>query len=286
MKKKILLTGAKGMLGRTVARRLKDHELILTDIEELDVTNSAQVRKVFSEERPDIVVHCAAMTAVDECESKSDLAFKLNDYASGLVARNAQNIGAYLISVSTDYVFDGFLDQPYNEEYPPGPATIYGASKWAGEIAIAQDCERYSILRIAWLYGEGGPSFFHTMAKLLNQHGESLKVVDDQIGNPTTCDVVAEVINEYVEKPLYGISHCTTEGEASWYDFAREIRKQLDLKREITPCTTEEFPRPAQRPANSRLDNMVRRKAGRPNLPHWQEALSSFIETYPYDLDE
>ncbi len=221
------------------------------------------------------------MTKVDDCEVKRDLAFKLNEEGSRNVAIAAKTCGARLIAISTDYVFSG--EPPtepwaWGEQDVPRPRTVYGASKFAGEQMIEMILPDAIILRIAWLYGSGGPSFVHTMAKLGAQEGAPLKVVNDQRGNPTSCDAVADVIAFLLTKPeVSGIIHGTCEGQCTWYDFACEIKRLLPtFTREITPCTTAEYPRPAPRPANSAL------KKGTLNLlgyrtPTWQKALADFI---------
>ena len=159
----------------------------------------------------------------------------------------------------------------------PAPKTVYGASKWAGEEAVRHHCPDHTILRIAWLYGEAGPSFVHTMLKLGRQDGAPLKVVSDQVGNPTSTDAVAELIERLAGHPVPGIVHGSCEGEASWFDFAQRMFDYAGIRRELRPCTTAEFPRPAPRPANSRLEKRVLRLAGFPAMPQWQESLARFL---------
>jgi len=277
----ILITGAKGMLGREIAKHLANEDLLLTDVEELDITNTAAVKAAVIENRPSAIIHCAAMTAVDDCESNKQQAFLINETGSANVAHAAAETGSHLIAISTDYVFDGTLDRPYHEADETNPQSVYGASKLAGERAIQQNCPNHTILRIAWLYGPGGPSFVHTMLRLLGQEGEPLKVVNDQVGNPTSTAVVAQAVEECLQHRLTGIVHATCEGEATWYDFTREIRQITKSKREIEPCTTKEFPRPAPRPANSRLENRARNTVGLQDLAHWQVALESFLTEHP-----
>lgn len=276
---KILITGAKGMLGRTLFRRLDQHSLFPVDLAEMDIRSPGQIEEGFSSFQPEVVIHCAAMTDVDGCESRPLDAMELNGTASGNIAAACQKYNARLIAISTDYVFDGLKPCPYLEDDVTSPATEYGRSKLAGEKLIAKNCNNYLILRVAWLYGPGGPSFVHTISRLLKDQGVALKVVDDQQGNPTSTDAVASAIIDYLEAPeLRGIVHCTCAGEASWYDFACKIKEILNYQREIVACTSEEFPRPAPRPKNSRLENRIRQLKGFPPMPHWKDSLNNFLK--------
>jgi len=270
------------MLGRTLQRHFQKHELFVADLPEIDIANSVVVEQAVAAFKPDVIIHAAAMTQVDACETDSDTAFRVNALGSANVARTAARHGARVIALSTDYVFDGLLDRPYHEFDTPAPKTVYGASKWAGEEAVRHHCPDHTILRIAWLYGEDGPSFFHTMLKLGRMGGEPLKVVVDQVGNPTSTDAVADLIECLLRCPVPGIVHGSCEGEASWFDFARQIFLRCGIEREIVPCATKDFPRPAPRPANSRLEKRVLRLTGLPSMPHWHEALDKFIATRAY----
>lgn len=278
---KILLTGGKGMLGRTIAAEFKDEfDVIPTDLPEGDITDAAGFDSLLKHHTPDTVVHCAAMTAVDNCETSVDLAYKLNAAGSANVASACRRNNVRLIAISTDYVFAGKSGRPYNEfDKADGGATVYGKSKFAGEELIREICPDHVIARISWLYGAGGPSFVHTMLKLADGTRPELKVVNDQIGNPTSTNAVAGGLREIIKRPeLCGTFHLTCEGEASWYEFALEIFKQAGINQKVTPCTTVEFPRPAPRPANSRLDKMMLRLNGLPPMPHWKNALTEFLK--------
>lgn len=279
---RLLITGAKGMLGRTLARRWgARHELILTDREELDICDARACTVMLVALRPEVVVHCAAHTQVDRCEAERDLAWRLNAVGSANVAAACQRSGARLVSIGTDYVFRGDLDRPYHEWDTPAPRTVYGASKLAGEEAVRAHCPDHCIARIAWLYGPGGPSFVHTMQKLAAQPGPALRVVDDQIGNPTSTDAVALGLERLLEARIAGTVHLTCTGEATWCTFARELLRLRGLARAIEACTTAEFPRPAPRPANSRLDKLALRLHGLPAMPDWREALADFCREFP-----
>lgn len=277
---KVLVTGAKGMLGRTLLRELEGaFEVFPTDLPEADITDENSIDSAIAQCRPDAVVHCAAMTAVDRCETERDLAFKINALGTANVASACDRRGARLIAISTDYVFDGKSNRPYNEfDIPSGGATVYGQSKYAGERAVEALCPDHAICRISWLYGKGGPSFVHAMMKLADGADPILKVVGDQHGNPTSAAAVAKEIKALLERPkLRGVFHMTCEGEASWAEFAEEIFRMAGRDRLVAYCTTEEYPRPAPRPKNSRLDKMAIRLAGLPRMPHWKDALAAFM---------
>jgi dTDP-4-dehydrorhamnose reductase len=276
---KIMLTGGRGMLGRTLCAELSDFEVIPTDLPEADITDAAGFDALLKKVRPDAVIHCAAMTAVDKCETEIDLAYKLNAFGSANVASACHRNNVRLIAISTDYVFEGDSERPYNEfDRPSGGRTIYGKSKFAGEEAIRNHCPNHVICRISWLYGAGGPSFVHAMVNLADGTRPELKVVADQIGNPTSTLAVARKLREILLRPeLTGTFHLTCEGEASWADFAAEIFRLAGINQRIISCTTSEFPRPAPRPHHSALDKMMLRIAGLPPMPDWQDALREFM---------
>src|SRR5574344_13404 len=278
---KLLITGGKGMLGRTLQRELAGNELIIADLPECDITDAAGFDRFLAAARPDAVIHCAAMTAVDKCESMVDLAYKLNAVGSGNVAAACFRHRVRLIAISTDYVFGGELDRPYHEfDVAGGAHTVYGASKFAGEELIRRHCPEHLICRISWLYGAGGPSFVHAMMNLADGTRPVLKVVADQRGNPTSATAVARRIREILAQPeLVGTFHMTCEGEAAWSDFAQEMCRLAGKRQAIQPCTTAEFPRPAPRPANSRLEKRMLRLCGLPPMPDWHEALAEFMKS-------
>ena len=277
---KILITGGKGMLGRTLQKELADHEIVVADLPEWDITDDTGLMTKMAEAKPELVIHCAAMTKVDDCETNRELAFRLNETGSRNVALACKACGARLMAISTDYVFSG---EPPREPWAwgemdiPRPRTVYGASKFAGEQMIQMILPEAVIIRIAWLYGSGGPSFVHTMAKLGAQEGAPLKVVNDQRGNPTSTKTVADVIRFLMTKPdVSGIVHGTCEDQCTWYDLTVELFRLMGLKREVVPCTTEEFPRPAPRPRNSALKKSVLNLLGY-RTPKWQDALAAFV---------
>ena len=277
---KLLITGGKGMLGRTLQQVLAQHELVIADLPDWDITDAAGFQAKLQEAHPDAVIHCAAMTAVDKCETEQDLAYKLNAVGSLNVAVACQRQGVRLLAISTDYVFGGELDRPYHEfDVAGGAHTVYGASKFAGEEMIRRHCLNHVICRISWLYGSGGPSFVHAMMNLADGTRPVLKVVADQHGNPTSTLAVARHLALFLEHPeLVGTFHLTCEGEATWAEFAAEIFRLVGKNQAIQPCTTAEFPRPAPRPLNSRLEKRMLRLCGLPPIPDWHDALAEFMK--------
>lgn len=279
---RIVVTGGRGMLGRTLVRRWSSvHEVMPIDRAECDLVDASAVEACLATLRPRAVVHCAAHTQVDRCESEIEAAYAINAVGSANLARAAERIGARVIAISTDYVFAGDAARPYHEWDVPAPRTVYGASKLAGEDAVRRLCRDHLVARIAWLYGPGGPSFVHTMLKLGAQEGAPLAVVDDQIGNPTSTDAVADGLLPLLEAPVTGTVHLTCEGETTWCGLARTLFAARGLGRGVRPCATAEFPRPAPRPANSRLDKMVLRIQRLPAMPDWRQDLDRFLREHP-----
>ncbi|MDQ0289844.1 dTDP-4-dehydrorhamnose reductase [Oligosphaera ethanolica] len=276
---KIVITGGKGMLGRTLQRVLSDQQVYVADLPEVDICDAAGLDHFLAEVAPDVVLHCAAMTAVDKCESDADLAYKLNAVGSGNVAAACHRRGVRLVAISTDYVFDGELDRPYHEfDAAGGARSVYGQSKYAGEEMVRRHCPNHVICRISWLYGAGGPSFVHSMMALADGNRPVLKVVNDQRGNPTSALAVSRRLADILARPeLVGTFHLTCEGEASWYEFAQEIFRLAGVRQDVVPCTTAEFPRPAPRPANSRLEKRMLRLCGMAPMPDWHDALAEFM---------
>ena len=269
------------MLGRTLAGELADDfEIVVTDLPEADITDEKSIDAVFAAHAPGAVIHCAAMTAVDRCESERELAFRLNETGTSNVAKVCNRRGIRLVAISTDYVFDGDSDRPYKEsDIPTGGRTVYGQSKFAGEEAVRRLCPDHVIARISWLYGKGGPSFVHAMMSLADGSRPELKVVADQHGNPTSAKAVARALRGILSRPeLCGTFHLTCEGEATWCEFAEEIFRQAGIVQKVRPCTTDEFPRPAPRPRNSRLEKAALRNAQLPPMPDWKVALAEFME--------
>ena len=271
------------MLGRTLLRRLAGHELIAADLPEWDVTDDAGLLAKVCEAAPDVVIHCAAMTDADACEADRDRAFKVNEEGFRNMALACKVCGARLIALSTACVFSG---EPPREPWAwgemdiPRPRTVCGASLFAGEQMIQMILPDAVILRTGWLYGAGGPSFVHEMVRQGLAPGEPLRVDDDRRGNPTSCEVVADVIRFLLGKPdVSGIVHATCEEQCSWYDFAREIGRLVPgFVREIVPCGASESPQPAILPMNLALKKSVLNLLGY-RTPPWPAALAEFVKT-------
>lgn len=278
---RIVITGGKGMLGRTLQNVLSENEIIIADLPAADITDAAGFDKFLAAAKADAVIHCAAMTAVDKCETEQDFAYKLNAAGSMNVASACHRHNVRLIAISTDYVFEGSSDRPYHEfDMPNGGNTVYGQSKFAGEELIRRHCPNHVICRISWLYGAGGPSFVHAMINLADGSRPVLKVVNDQHGNPTSTLAVSRQLKNILARPeLVGTFHLTCEGEATWFEFAEEIFRLAGKNQKIEPCTTAEFPRPAPRPLNSRLEKRMLRLCGLPPMPDWHDALAEFMQS-------
>lgn len=277
---RILLTGADGQFGTDFQRLFGDrYQVVPLREEHCDIRDVAAVRQAVREARPDVVLHAAAWTRVDDAEADPDAAYAVNALGTRFVAEAAEEAGARLLALSTDYVFDGRLGRPYHEFDETCPNTVYGRSNLAGERSALQACRRATVVRTAWLYGTTGTNFPATMLTLARRQaaaGEPVRVVDDQKGNPTSTFALARAVADLIDNPLFGIVHGTCEGEATWHGFAAELFRLMNVAPAPRPCTTGEFPRPAPRPADSRLDNMVLRLAGRARLPHWKDALAEW----------
>ena len=292
---KILITGSNGQLGNElqsiiatgkaeiahVSEKIKNAEVIAVDVDKLDITNLAQVEEVLNEEKPDVVINCAAATNVDGCESNKDLAFKINALGPRNLAMICEKIGAKIVQVSTDYVFKGVGESPLDETELVAPVSAYGKTKLAGENFVREISSKYYIVRTAWLYGYVGHNFVYTMRKL-GKDKETLRVVNDQLGNPTHANDLAYHILKLIETDEYGVYHCTGKGQCSWYDFASEIMRLSERNCKVNPCTSKEYkdmyPNSADRPAYSSLDNMMLRCTVGDEMRDWKEALKTFID--------
>ena len=273
---KIVVTGANGQLGREVATQGKTlHELILVGHQDLDIGSSQVVKEFFMKTKPDAVINCAAYTNVDHAEADFDGAFKVNVIGVQNLAAACLEIGAKLVHVSTDYVFDGSGKESYREYETVCPLGVYGKTKWIGEQMVRQILGRHFIVRTAWLYGDGN-NFVRTMLRLA-QSNQTLRVVNDQIGTPTSTADVTKAIFRLLESSAYGTYHATCQGKCSWYEFAVEIFKQVEKEIDVVPVTSEDFSRPAKRPAYSVLDNyMLKMTVGDP-MRDWQTALKEYL---------
>ena len=274
---KILLFGKNGQVGWELQRTLAPllGEVLAFDHAGLDLADPDRLREVIRQTRPDIIVNAAAYTAVDRAESEVDLAMAINATAPGIMAEEARRLGALLVHYSTDYVFDGTKDGAYTEDDAPNPINVYGRSKLAGEQAIQAAGCRYLILRTSWVYGLRGHNFLLTIRRLAAVRDE-LRVVDDQIGAPTWSRLIAEataLLLAGAHSPI-GLFHLASQGEASWFRFARSVLSLTEHRHpRLTPCTTAEYPLTALRPLNSRLDCRLLAQATGIALPDWARAL-------------
>lgn len=295
---RILITGACGMLGRDLVDVLsEDQELYLLDMQKfpsslssqfstltLDITDSTRTYREVTRINPDIVIHTAAYTDVDGAETNTDLAFRVNALGTRNIALACQRFDTELLYISTDFVFDGEKGESYLEFDRPNPQSIYGKSKYWGELYIDSLLNRFYIVRSSWLFGKNGKNFVTTMLNLAKQKKE-IEVVNDQIGSPTYTKDLARAIAQLIGREgkdsitrasLYGIWHITNSGQCSWYEFAGEILQDSDVL--LKPITSEELNRPAKRPKFSVLENSVRKLQGWKSLRHWKEALKDYLK--------
>lgn len=281
-KMKVLVTGAKGQLGYDVVNELtlRGHEAIGVDISEMDITSAAQTMNVIAEISPDAVIHCAAWTAVDAAEDNEDAVRRVNADGTRNVASACKAVGAKMMYISTDYVFDGQGTEPWSADCKTfAPLNVYGRTKLEGERAVADNIDNYFIVRIAWVFGAHGKNFVDTMLRLGQTH-DTLRVVNDQIGTPTYTPDLARLLVDMIETEKYGYYNATNEGGyISWYDFACEIFRQAGMKTKVIPVTTEEYGLSrAKRPFNSRLDKSKLSANGFKPLPDWRNALERYLK--------
>jgi dTDP-4-dehydrorhamnose reductase len=285
---KIAIIGVKGQLGSDCSTILSQkYTTSGCDIPEIDITSQASVDSYLDAKRPDVIVNCAAYTAVDGCEAELDLSWKVNAEGPKHLARAAARLNSRLVQVSTDYVFDGNRKPPapYLESDETNPLSQYGRSKLAGEEAVEEYASDYITLRTAWLYSSTGGNFLKTMLKLaLADPNRELKVVNDQFGSLSWSYTLALQIEKLLDSDLTGIAHTTSEGYSSWYEAAQYFLNAMEVPYSMRPCTTEEYPTPAHRPANSILENSVLKKAGICVFTSWQEDVDKFVAKYREQL--
>ncbi|SFJ39013.1 dTDP-4-dehydrorhamnose reductase [Terrisporobacter glycolicus] len=276
---KVLITGSKGQLGLEISKQLKDnssYEVTLTDRNKLNIIDINDVNNIILSNKPDVVINCAAHTAVDLCETDVENAYKINAIGPRNLAIACEKVGAKLVQVSTDYVFDGKGVRPYREDDITCPNSIYGTSKLMGENFVKEFCSKYFIVRTAWLYGEGN-NFVRTMLKLAETNQE-LNVVNDQFGSPTSTVDLAKAIIELMTTEYYGVYHGTCEGKCSWYDFAKKIFEIKNIDVKVNSVTSEVFKRPAPRPAYSVLDNFMLELVGLNSFRNWEDSLREYLK--------
>ncbi|MGK7934955.1 MAG: dTDP-4-dehydrorhamnose reductase [Xenococcaceae cyanobacterium] len=282
--KKILLTGVTGQVGQELQKTLVSiGEIVSVNRQDLDLTKPELIRSAIAELKPDIIVNAAAYTAVDKAENEPKLATAINGVAPTIMAESAQKLGATLVHISTDYVFNGQNHLPYTEEDLPDPLGVYGKSKFMGEQGVRNNCDNYIILRTAWVYGSRGHGNFVKTMLRLGAEREELRIVADQIGSPTWSYDIADRITQLLANSAMGTYHFANSGVASWYDFAVAIFSEaqklgfpLAIK-EIIPITTAEYPTSAQRPAYSVLSKVkISRTLGN-YPPHWYQSLQKML---------
>lgn len=277
----ILVTGANGQLGnemRSLSTENPQHAYFFTDVQELDICDEQAVLKYVTGHSINVIVNCAAFTAVDKAEDESALCDQLNHIAPGYLAAAAESVGAAMIHISTDYVFDGTAHIPYKEETPTCPASVYGRTKLAGENEVMKACSHGMIIRTAWLYSGYGNNFVKTMMRL-GAERESMGVVFDQIGTPTYAKDLARAIYAAINHGVVpGIYHFSNEGVCSWYDFTLAIHRIAGIKTcKVRPLHTDEYPAKAPRPHYSVLDKTKIKTTFDIEIPHWEESLNGCI---------
>lgn len=281
---KILITGCDGQLGLELQKKLiNQYELILTNKIDLDISQFKETFNFIKENKPNIIINCAAFTSVDLCEQQEDKAFRINAVGPKNLAVVANYIGAKFVHISTDYVFDGKGNRdsngklrPYYEKDRTNPQNAYGRTKLEGENFVRENTNKYYIIRTAWLYGEG-ENFVKTMINL-SKFNKEVKVVNDQIGSPTSTLELSNMIEELIITDEYGVYHGTCEGYCSWFELACEIYKLLEIETTVIPVATEEFPRPARRPKYSVLENRKLKELDSYQFKNWKEALKIYLK--------
>ena len=277
---RVLITGAGGQVGRELVTAFADHAVVAADRAALDVTDRATVLAAVTSLRPDAIVHAAAYTAVDACETEVERAYTVNALATRHVAEAAGRVGAHVVHLSTDYVFDGTKPTPYDEWDTPNPQSVYGRSKHAGELELLGTADA-TVVRIAWVFGVHGNNIVKTILRVAADQ-PTLRFVDDQIGRPTAAADVAGFVHRLVTDRRPGLFHATNQGAVSWYEFAQAVMESAghDPTR-VEPISTADLdpPRPAPRPANSVLDDVAVRLSGLDRLPHYRASLDRVVAT-------
>lgn len=275
---KVFVTGVKGQLGFDVMQELQKRgiDAVGVDIEEMDITDFDSVDRVITQAAPDAVIHCAAYTAVDLAEENEEICRRVNAKGPENIAKTCKKLDIKMIQISTDYVFDGQGERPWEPEDACNPQSVYGRTKYEGEQAVMANLDRYFIVRIAWAFGINGKNFVKTMLRLAENH-DQLTVVCDQYGSPTYTHDLARLLVDMVQTEKYGIYHATNEGFCSWYEFAKAIFEKAGKNVMVKPVTTAEYGAKAFRPANSRMSKEKLTRNGFERLPSWEDALERYI---------
>ncbi|WP_409252132.1 dTDP-4-dehydrorhamnose reductase [Bacillus sp. SCS-153A] len=275
---KVLVTGYTGQLGHDVVREGKQRGINITGIGRgyLDITNELEVYQYVQKTNPDVIIHCAAYTAVDKAEDDKETCWNVNVLGTKFLAISAKKVNAKLMYISTDYVFDGKGEEPFKEADKPDPVGYYGITKYEGEKIVRDLLEEYFIVRISWVFGINGHNFIKTMLRLSETRNE-LNVVGDQFGSPTYTFHLARLIIDMIQTKKYGIYHASNEGFCTWAEFATEIFQQANKNVKVNAISTEEYPTRAVRPKNSRMSKQKLIDNGFEPLPKWQDALKHYL---------
>ena len=276
---KVLVTGAKGQLGYDVIKRLQaeNYECVGVDIDDFDITDEKVTFDYIVKYNPDVVVHCSAWTAVDKAESEVEKCTKVNVLGSENIAKACAKIDAKMVYISTDYVYDGKCDKPFEVDSKIAPLSVYGNTKYQGEEACRKYLDKLFVVRTSWVFGINGNNFVKTMLRLA-ENNKQIKVVNDQIGSPTFTTDLADFIFYLLNTDKYGVYHCSNEGYCSWYDFAKEIFAIRGVNVDLKGIPTSEYPTPAIRPHNSRLSKKCLIDCGYGVMPTWQDALKRYLK--------
>lgn len=276
---RVLVTGVKGQLGHDVMNELakRGYEGVGVDVDEMDITDAQKVDEVITAAQVDKVIHCAAYTAVDAAEDNVELCRRVNAKGTENIAKVCKRLDLPMVYLSTDYVFDGEGERPWEPDDERDPLNVYGQTKYEGELAVERNLDKYFIVRIAWVFGVNGKNFIKTMLNLAQNH-DTITVVDDQVGSPTYTYDLARLLVDMIETEKYGRYHATNEGLCTWYEFAKEIFRQAGVDVKVVPVTSEQFQAKAKRPHNSRMNKDKLDAMGFQRLPSWQDALSRYLK--------
>lgn len=275
---KVVVTGVGGQLGYDVVKELsaRGHEAIGIDIAELDITDAHAVSAYFDTVRPDALIHCAAYTATDKAEDEPEVCRKVNADGTKNLALACSATGAKMLYISTDYVFDGKGDTPFRVDDKIAPLSVYGKTKYEGEVHVREILDKYFVIRISWVFGINGKNFIRTMLRLAEDR-DTVSVVCDQIGSPTYTKDLAPLLCDMAQSDKYGTYHATNEGYCSWFELARETFSAAGLDMKVEPITSDKFPAKIKRPENSRLDKSTLDENGFSRLPDWKDAVRRYV---------
>ena len=284
---KVLVTGYNGQLGYDVVKRLweLDIESKGVDVADFDLTNKEEVQTYIKQYNPDIVVHCAAYTAVDKAEDEKELCYAVNVLGTQYIAEVCKELEAKMVYISTDYVFNGEGEEPFEVDSPVGAKNQYGLTKYQGELEVQRYLTKYFIVRVSWVFGINGNNFIKTMLRLGKERDE-LNVIDDQVGSPTYTLDIAKLIADMIQTDKYGVYHASNEGYCSWYEFTKEIFRQAGYVIKVNPITTDQYPTKATRPLNSRMSKKSLDEAGFERLSKWEDALKRYLHAMGEQISE